>query len=184
MGVMFAALAYVTPESSSSSINFTLIEYLIFVFGLITASVIDLDHMLLPDVITLPGVVIGLIGAYLNPDRVFLDAVFGVLLGGGCLWLVAYLYFLFRKQEGMGGGDIKLLAWIGAVLGWKAIPFVILAGSLSGSVVGILASFKQKKGLKTVIPFGPWLALGSVLYIFCGSSFGQWYWTLLFPAFN
>lgn len=117
--------------------NWYLLEVLILFFGLVTVSFIDLDHFILPDVFTLSGVVIGLIGAALSPEREFLDALFGVLLGGGFLWTIAYLYLLLRKQEGMGGGDIKLLAWIGAVLGWKSIAFVIITRA---SLVALLGS--------------------------------------------
>ena len=149
-------------------ISWSLLEYLIFIFGLVVCTFIDLDHMILPDEFTLSGIVIGLLGAALNPHRDFLDALFGVLMGGGFLWGMAYVYYLLTKQEGMGGGDIKLLAWIGALLGWKAIPFVIMSSAIIGSVVGLIAARKQKAGLKTVIPFGPYLALGAILYLFGG----------------
>lgn len=148
--------------------TWTTLEFLIFSFGLIVISFIDLDHFIIPDVISLPGILIGLAGAALNPEREFLPALIGVLLGGGFLWAIAALYERLRKQEGMGGGDIKLLAWIGAVLGWGAIPFVVLSSSIVGSVVGIILMRKNADGLKTVIPFGPFLALGSVLYILGG----------------
>lgn len=162
---------------------FTL-EYFIFIFGLVTVTFIDFDHMILPDVFTLSGIVIGLVGAVLNPDRIFLEALAGVVFGGGTLWALAYLYQIMRKEDGMGGGDIKLLAWVGAVLGWKAIPFVIIASSVVGSVVGISIMIVQKKGLKTVIPFGPYLALGSVLYFLGGDQLGLWYLRLFFPDVN
>lgn len=159
-------------------------EYLILVWGLITASFIDLDHMILPDEITLGGLAIGLVGALLNPEREFLDAFLGVLFGGGVLWLVAYVYFVFTGREGLGGGDIKLLAWLGSLLGWRSIPFIILASSVFGSVVGILLSRKNSDGLKTMIPFGPFLAFGALLYMFGLKSVGLWYVDLFFPALS
>lgn len=158
-----------------------LVEVLIFIFSLVVVSFIDIDHFILPDVFTLSGIVIGLLGALLNPERSFVDALIGVCLGGGFLWAIAYFYFLFRKEEGMGGGDIKLLAWIGAILGWKAIAFVIISSSVIGSVFGIWAAIRSKKGMKTVIPYGPYLALGSVLWIFGGESLGLWYLKLFLP---
>lgn len=161
--------------------QFYLIEILLFLFGLVVVSFIDLDHFLLPDLFTLSGIVIGLAGALANPERSFLDSVVGVLLGGGFLWALAYLYFVFRKQEGMGGGDIKLLAWIGAVLGWKSIAFVIISSSLIGSVFGLWSAYQSKKGMKAIIPFGPFLALGSVLWIFGGETLGLWYLNLFLP---
>lgn len=162
--------------------NSYLLEQMIFIYCLIIVSFIDFDHMILPDGFTLSGIVIGLLGAWLNPGRSFLDAVYGVLMGGGFLWAVAYVYYLLRKQEGMGGGDIKLLAWIGAVLGWQAIPFVILSSSLFGSLVGVLVGIKTKGGMQTVIPFGPYLALSAVFYIFGGYEIGLWYLNLFLPG--
>lgn len=176
MAVLFA-LSY-----HYAGLTWTLLEYLIFIFGLVVCTFIDLDHMILPDEFTLSGIVIGLVGAALNPQRDFLDALFGVLMGGGFLWGMAYVYYMFTKNEGMGGGDIKLLAWIGAIVGWKAIPFVIMTSAIVGSVIGLIAARKQKAGLKTVIPFGPYLALGAVIYLFGGEAIALWYLGLFLPA--
>jgi leader peptidase (prepilin peptidase) / N-methyltransferase len=178
---LLMALLFVTVYHFTG-LNWTLLEYLIMTFGLVTASFIDIDHFLLPDVITLPGMVIGLIGAALNPERPFLDAVFGLIFGGGFLWAIAYVYQILRKEEGMGGGDIKLLAWVGAVLGWKAIPFIIVSSSLVGTILGLLLAGKARKGLKTVIPFGPYLAMGAILYLCGGEGIAQWYFNLFFPG--
>ena len=167
-----------------TGMSWLLLEYLIFIFGLVTVGFIDYDHFILPDVFTLSGIVIGLLGAALNPERNFLDALLGVLFGGGFLWAIAYFYYLIRKEEGMGGGDIKLLGWIGALLGWKAIPFVIITASLLGSIIGIFISIRSKKGLKTVIPFGPYLALGAVLFIYGGSQLGLWYIRFFIPSLD
>ena len=164
-----------------AGLTWSLLEYLLFIFGLVVCTFIDLDHMILPDEFTLSGIVIGLVGAALNPQREFLDALYGVLMGGGFLWGLAYVYYLLTKQEGMGGGDIKLLAWIGALLGWKAIPFVIMTSAIIGSVVGLIAARKQKAGLKTVIPFGPYLALAAVIYLFGGQTIAYWYLGLFLP---
>lgn len=165
-------------------LSWSLLEYLIFIFGLVVCTFIDLDHMILPDEFTLSGIVIGLVGAWLNPQREFLDALFGVLMGGGFLWGMAYVYYLLTKQEGMGGGDIKLLAWIGALIGWKAIPFVIMTSAIVGSVVGLVVARKQRAGLKTVIPFGPYLALGAILYLFGGETIALWYLDLFLPGLS
>ncbi len=154
---------------NTHGVSWTTLEYLILVFGLVTASFIDIDHFLLPDVLTFPGTLIGLVGAYFNPERSFLDSLMGFLFGFGFLWVIAYFYQVWRKQEGMGGGDIKLLGWIGAVLGWKVIPFVIVVASIFGSVLGLALAKKSERGLKTVIPFGPYLALGSLIFV-CGGE--------------
>ena len=161
--------------------SWSTLEYFIFGFGLVTVSFIDLDHMLLPDIFTLPGIGIGLIGAYLNPERSFQNAWLGVLVGGGILWSVAVIYYALRKREGMGGGDIKLLAWIGAILGLSSIPVVLLFASLWGSFFGILMSLRSKDGAQTAIPFGPYLALGALFYLFFGEEVITWYFSHLLP---
>ncbi len=157
--------------------SWSLLEAEIFIFGLVVVTFIDFDHMILPDLFTLSGIVMGLMGALLNPEREFLSALLGVLLGGGFLWLTAYLYWLVRKEEGMGGGDIKLLAWIGAVLGAPSIPFVILVSSVFGSFVGLFFAIKTKGGLKVAIPFGPYLVFGALVYLFVGHEVADWYWS-------
>lgn len=175
MAVLFATVTLTV------GIKWTLLEYLILVFGLVTVSFIDLDHYILPDVFTLPGIIIGLIGAAINPEREFLSALIGFVLGGGFLWAIAYLYLVIRKQDGMGGGDIKLLAWIGAVLGWPSVPFVILSSSVVGSLAGVFMMRKSKQGLKTMLPYGPFLAFGAVLYLLGGFRLAYNYLILFFP---
>lgn len=174
-GLVFAAIMY------RFGYQWVTLEYLIFSWSLIVVSFIDFDHMILPDVFTLSGIVIGLVGAALNPERSFPSALAGVILGGGFLWSIAYIYLLLRKEEGMGGGDIKLLAWIGAVLGWTSIPFVILFSSIFGSLVGLGLALRAKAGLRSVIPFGPYLALSAILYILGGEAIGLWYIGLFLP---
>ena len=164
-------------------ISWLFLEYCILSFGLVVGSFIDLDHMILPDEITLGGCVIGLLAAAINPERAFLDGLYGFLFGGGVLWLVAYVYYVFTGREGLGGGDIKLLGWIGSVLGWKAIPFVILSSSVLGSLVGLYISRKSEDKLKAMIPFGPFIAAGALLYILGLKSVGIWYIDLFFPDF-
>lgn len=155
--------------------SFLLLEYLILTFGLVVVSFIDLDHFILPDAFTLSGILIGLLGALFNPERSFLGALMGCVIGGGFLLIVAMIYFAWKKQEGVGGGDIKLLACMGAFLGLKSIPFIILVASVLGAVIGLMSTLKTKEGLKKMIPFGPYLSLGGVLYIFFGSQVVDWY---------
>ena len=97
------------------------------------------------------------LGAVLNPEvgRELWPACAGLLMGGGFLWLVALLYYAVRKEEGLGGGDVKLLAWMGAVLTWKAIPFIILTACFFAVVLSLLGSFQSGEWLKKNIPFGP-----------------------------
>ena len=161
MAVMFPLLFFMIGW------KWFLIEALIFGFALLVASFIDWDKMILPDSLTLSGIGIGLLGAFLNPERSFMDAVLGVLFGGGILILIAYFYYLIRKKEGMGGGDVKMLAWIGAVLGWKSLFFVLFCSCVLGSVLGagMIMLQSNKKVLQTEFPFGPYLALSAFVFI-------------------
>ena len=158
-----------------------LLEALIFAFALVIVSFIDLDQMILPDSFTLSGIVIGLTGAALNPERLFIDSFFGFFIGGFILLFTAYVYYFFRKREGMGGGDIKLLAWIGAVLGWKSIPFILMCSSFLGTIVGLFLILCDKKfHFKAAIPFGPYLAIAALFYIFL-RDLGNGYLKFLIP---
>ena len=144
-----------------------LLEALVFVFALTVASFIDWDQMILPDSFTLSGIVLGLLGAWLNPERLFLDAFLGALLGGGFLQFVAYIYYWLRQKEGLGGGDVKMIAWIGAVLGWQSLSFIILSSCLLGSLAGLGIMLRgNKKVMQVAIPFGPYLAVSALMYIF------------------
>ncbi|MEJ2033355.1 MAG: A24 family peptidase [Deltaproteobacteria bacterium] len=134
--------------------------YFPFLASLLAIIFIDIRHQIIPDLISLPGIAFGFLLAFVNPLVRWQDAGLGLLLGGGSLYLVAAGYYLFTRREGMGGGDIKLLAMIGAFLGWQSLPFVIFSSSLTGSIVGIGAMIKQRKGGQTVIPYGPFLAVG------------------------
>lgn len=176
MAVAFCALYY------WDGLSWNLLEHVVFLFGLITVSFIDLDHMILPDEFTLSGIVIGLVGAALNPEREFWPALWGVIIGGGFLWAIGAVYMALRKQEGMGGGDVKLLAWIGALLGWSAIPFVILSASIMGTIVGVIQMTRTKGGLTTAIPFGPYLALGAIWFIFGGQDLADAYIHFFIPS--
>jgi len=147
----------------------------LFCSALVVITFIDLEHQIIPDRISLPGIVAGLLFSFFLPWQTWLGSLVGILLGGGSLLLVASCYQWLTGKEGMGGGDIKLLAMMGAFLGWKAVPFIIFASSLTGSVVGISVMLIHKKDAKLAIPFGPYLAFGAVLYIFYGGRLIHWY---------
>jgi leader peptidase (prepilin peptidase)/N-methyltransferase len=141
-------------------------------------TVIDLYHQIIPDVISLPGIGVGLLGSLLLPDLAFLNSLIGMFLGGGSLFLVATVYQWLFKREGMGGGDVKLLAMIGAFLGWRAVILTILLSSLIGSVTGILIILLKGKDFKYAIPYGPFLSLGAVFCLFYGEAIIRWYFSL------
>ncbi len=176
MAVLFVLLLYFVGW------KYVLLEYLLFTFALVVASAVDLEQMILPDSLTLSGIFLGLTGALLNPEagREFWPALSGMLMGGGFLWFIAIFYYALRKEEGLGGGDIKLLAWIGAVLTWKAIPFVILLSCFMGLFAGIVIMFQSKNYLRQTIPFGPYLAFSAIAYIFWGEELSRMYLSVFF----
>jgi len=149
--------------------------YFSFLAGLIVVTLIDLYHQIIPDVISVPGIGVGLVASLIIPHITFFDSLIGILLGGGSLFLVATLYQWLFKREGMGGGDIKLLAMIGAFLGWKPVILTILSSSFIGSITGIAIMLIKGKDFKYAIPFGPFLSLGAVISLFYGSSIISWY---------
>lgn len=151
------------------------IVYAALFSALLVIAWIDFSHQIIPDRITLPGIVVGLLCSGTILPVGFLNSVLGVMVGGGILWVLAWLSpYLFGK-EGMGGGDIKLLAMIGAFLGWKPAVLTVLIGSLMGSITGIgLMMFKMMKK-DEYLPFGPFLALGAVVSMFFHHKILDWY---------
>jgi len=149
--------------------------YFAFVAALIVITVIDLYHQIIPDVISLPGIGMGLLASLIIPQITFFNSLIGVLLGGGSLFIVGTFYQWLFKREGMGGGDVKLLAMIGAFLGWKAVILTILLSSLIGSIIGILIMVIKGKDFKYAIPFGPFLSLGAVIALFYQNEIISWY---------
>jgi len=153
--------------------------YALLFSALLVVSVIDLSHQIIPDRITLPGIVLGLLCATMILPVGLLDSVLGALLGGGLLWVLAWASPYLFGREGMGGGDIKLLAMIGAFLGWKPVLLTIMVGALVGSVVGIgLIAFKVMRR-DQYLPFGPFLALGAVVSLFFYRELSTWYLGLI-----
>jgi len=148
--------------------------FFLLIAALLVISVIDMRLQIIPNVISLPGIAAGFLFAVIGRHITWLDSLLGILLGGGILYAVAGLYQLLRKKEGMGGGDIKLLAMLGAFLGWQSLPFIILASSLTGSVIGLAAIALGKRSAAARIPFGPYLSVAAVIYLFFAPQI-QWY---------
>jgi leader peptidase (prepilin peptidase)/N-methyltransferase len=153
-----------------------------FVAALIVLSFIDLDHQIIPDVISLPGIAIGLLLSTLGYGPALVDSALGVLVGGGLLYAVAIGYHALTGREGMGGGDIKLLAMIGAFLGWKNVLLTLVLGSLSGALVGIGLILVRGDDRKVPIPFGPFLAVGALCALLFGDPLIHWYLNLAIPS--
>jgi len=140
----------------------------LFVSALILVAFIDIDHQIIPDVISLPGIPICFLLSVFLMELPFMEALLGLVLGGGSLYLIAVLYELATKREGMGGGDIKLLAMMGAFLGWKSLLFILLVSSLAGAVVGISVMWAKGGDMKYAVPFGPFLSIAATAYLFVG----------------
>ena len=154
--------------------------YLLFTSLLIVISVIDLHHQIIPDILSLPGIVLGLAVSFIpGNDPSWLDSLIGMVAGGGVLFLVAVVYERLTGREGMGGGDIKLLAMIGAWMGWQELHLIVLLSSFIGAFIGIAFLLLSGKGLRFKIPFGPFLSLGALLTLFFGSELMSWYINLL-----
>jgi leader peptidase (prepilin peptidase)/N-methyltransferase len=162
--------------------------YLPFVSGLILITFIDFDHMIIPDVVTIPGIVLGIALSALYPEMQreimhfsvvsatrlsgFFSSVFGAFVGGFFLYLVGVIGGKIAKKEAMGGGDVKLLAMIGAFLGWQLVALTIFLSAFAGSIIGIIAKIRRGE---SYLPYGPYLALGAVFSIFWGKAIIEWY---------
>ena len=149
--------------------------YFAFIASLIVVTFVDLSHGIIPDVISIPGVLAGFGASFILADPGWLNSIIGLTLGGGVLLIIAGAYYLITGKEGMGLGDVKLLAMIGAFLGWRGVLVTILAGSLTGSVIGLILMFIYRKDSKFALPFGPFLALGAAIYLFYGGWLVDWY---------
>jgi leader peptidase (prepilin peptidase) / N-methyltransferase len=143
--------------------------------ALLIVSCIDLAHTIIPDAITLPGIVVGLsTSLWLTPVGIG-NAVLGAFMGGGLFLLIAVLSVVILQREGMGGGDIKLIAMIGAFLGWHAVLVTIFLGAVLGALVGTVLMLLRRQGRKEPVPFGPFLAIGALLTMVWGGTLLTWY---------
>lgn len=145
-----------------------------FVAALIVVTFIDLEHQIIPDVISLPGILIGLSLSLAGLGPHWTDSLAGVLLGGGFLWGIAAGYYALAGREGMGGGDIKLLAMIGAFQGWASVLLVLLLSSTLGSLIGGVVLLGRGDA-REPIPFGPFLVGGALVSMFWGDTIIGWY---------
>jgi leader peptidase (prepilin peptidase)/N-methyltransferase len=140
----------------------------LFATALLIVSCIDIAHTIIPNIITLPGIVVGICTSlWLTPVGLG-NAVLGVLVGGGLFLLIAVLSVAILQREGMGGGDIKLIAMIGAFLGWHAVLVTIFLGAVLGALVGTALMLVRRQGRKEPVPFGPFLAIGALLAMVWG----------------
>lgn len=152
--------------------------YFLLASALVVITFIDLDHQIIPDVISLPGIGTGFLCSFLIPWITWLDSLLGIVLGGGLLLLIAMGYEYLAKREGMGGGDIKLLAMLGAFMGWKAIFPIVFIASLVGTLIGVPVMLLGKKDTKLALPFGPFLSFAAIIYLLWGDEIVTWYLNL------
>lgn len=150
----------------------------LFLIALLLISFIDLHHQIIPDILSIPGIFAGIAVSFIPGHLTWPDSIIGAVGGGGILYLIALVYKKVTGRDGMGGGDVKLLAMIGAWMGWRALPFIILLSSLSGIVIGGGALMMAGKGYRVRIPFGPFLSLGAIIYFFFGRQILIWYYHL------
>jgi leader peptidase (prepilin peptidase)/N-methyltransferase len=153
--------------------------YFLFVAVLLVITFIDIDHQIIPDRLSLTGIPLFFCLGFLVPAVSWQDALIGILVGGGILYAVALGYQLLTGRDGMGGGDIKLLAMIGALIGWQGVLFTIFLASISGTLIGLALTLPAGRSMKSRLPFGPFLAAGAIAYIFFGPELIYWYLGIL-----
>lgn len=167
-GLLFVTIVWMTPAGPQLAARLILVSILVVLFG------IDLEHQILPNAITLPGIAVGLIFSLVAPPG-WRSAALGTLLGGGVLYAIAMAYYAVRREEGLGMGDVKMLAMIGAFLGWQAVLVTIVLSSFAGAVVGIGLMAFQRGTMKLALPFGTFLALGTLAAMLVGQPLVTWY---------
>jgi leader peptidase (prepilin peptidase) / N-methyltransferase len=147
---------------------------LAFACAMVVLFAIDLRHHLLPNVITVPGIVIGfLLSLFLPPG--WKASLIGLIAGGGVLFAIAEGYYRLRGVEGLGMGDVKMLSMIGAFLGWKLMLVTLILGSFAGSVIGVGVIALGRGGMKAALPFGTFLAVGALTAAVVGDPLVEWY---------
>ena len=152
--------------------------YYLWACVLLIITFIDIDYQIIPDGLSVGGGIIGLVLVYWLPVS-YREAFLGLALGAGLLTAVIYGYYFLTGKQGMGGGDVKLLGMIGVFVGWEGVLFTIFMGSLVGTIFGLPWAFVQKKTMQAAIPFGPFLALGGLLYVLWGAQIISWYFGFL-----
>jgi leader peptidase (prepilin peptidase)/N-methyltransferase len=177
--IEFAAAAIAVTWYLSFGPSLLFVSRVVFAFALIVLFVIDLQHRILPNVITLPGIVAGfLFSLVASPDPHapgWWSSLVGIFLGGGVLWLIAEAYYRVRHEEGLGMGDVKMIAMIGAFLGWKLMLLVLVLSSLFGSLVGLAIIVARRGSMKYALPFGSFLTVGALIASLVGQRIVEWY---------
>jgi leader peptidase (prepilin peptidase)/N-methyltransferase len=166
--LVWLLVAWMTPP------GWLLASRLVLATALIVLFMIDLEHQLLPNAITLPGIAVGLAFSFVAPPGP-IDSLIGIVVGGGILYAIAAGYYFLRKEEGMGMGDVKMLAMVGAFLGWRAVLLTLVLASFAGAVLGVIIMTWQRGDMKYALPFGTFLALGTLVSMLVGEQILTWY---------
>lgn len=169
---LFVLVVWLTPPGPLVMTRLLLVCILIALFG------IDLEHQILPNVITLPGIAAGLLLSTIAPPG-WRDALIGAVVGGGILYAIAWGYYLWRREEGLGMGDVKMLAMVGAWLGVKMVLVTFVLSSMMGGLIGAALIGSRRADLATRVPFGTMLAVGALVASMYGESLLAWYLTRL-----
>jgi len=151
------------------------IQYPILSSALVIIAFIDLNKQIVPDVISLPGIVIGFVISFFVPYISFINSALGVVVGGGIILIIGMAGSVIFKKEAMGGGDVKLAAMIGAFLGWKYIIISLFLGFFLGALTGIILILSKIKSREDTVPFGPFIVLGSFITLLWGEKIISWY---------
>jgi len=175
--LLTAALFLLTVATFGPTLETALL--LLFLSGLVVVAFIDLDNQIIPNLVTLPGIPLGILSGLVVADPPLMDRVIGALAGAGFLYLVLFYGSILYGQDAMGEGDLNLIALIGAFLGWRAVILTILIGCLTGSAVGLALIATGRLARRQHMPFGPFLAVGAVVALFWGEILIDLYWRLL-----
>ena len=155
-----------------------LVSRLVLGCALIALFAIDLEHHLLPNAITLPGIAVGFLFSLVTEPG-WMASLIGIAVGGGVLFAIAEAYYRIRHEEGLGMGDVKMLAMVGAFIGWQLTLLTLMMASFSGTIIGVFLIISKRGGMKYALPFGTFLALGAAVAATVGSSILDWYLGLL-----
>jgi len=150
------------------------VSRIIFGSALIVLFAIDLEHQILPNVITLPGVMVGFAFSFFTEPG-WQSSLIGIVVGGGSLYAIAEGYYFVRREEGLGMGDVKMLAMIGAFLGWQLTLVTLMMASFAGSIIGVALIALRRGDMKYALPFGTFLSLGAALAATVGGPILDWY---------
>jgi len=151
----------------------TLIRAVIIITAILPSILIDMDYRIIPDSLSIGMIVSGLILSFFDPMFFWLDSLSGIIVGGGVLYVIAEVYYRLTGTDGLGGGDIKLMAGIGALMGWYPVVYIMFLSSLTGSLFGLVLIVFFKKDRKTAIAFGPFIGACAIIYFIL--SEGGWF---------